>query len=182
MESVEGFGLLRYQFEPECAGGEPVSAEEASENSDSDTELGKESEHEVWRVGNHDWHGLVYMRVVWSYAKRREKVTVARNWMSWKTRDPKAWLKINDCYFPSFIAWHEYSFSAFYSLICNKTEKGCHKGEAPFNLKGGEGYFEIINLRQEDGKINTFYVPTVEINNCLQDIVKINRCESNVNN
>ena len=55
MENVEGFRLLPYQFEPECAGGEPVSAEEASETSDSDTELGEEGEHEVLRVENHDW-------------------------------------------------------------------------------------------------------------------------------
>ena len=54
LETAEGFGLLRYQFEPECAGGEPVSADEASESTDCDTELREAGEHEVWRVGNHD--------------------------------------------------------------------------------------------------------------------------------
>ena len=55
LETVEAFGLLQYQFKPECAGGEPVSTEERSESSDSDTELGEEGEPEVWHVGNHDW-------------------------------------------------------------------------------------------------------------------------------
>ena len=39
------------------------------------------------------------------------------------------------------------------------------------NVRGGRDIFEINNLRQEDGKINNLYLPTVEINNCLQDIV-----------
>ena len=55
LENVEGFGLLQYQLEPECAGGEPVSAEEASESSDSVTGLGEEGKDEEWRVGNCDW-------------------------------------------------------------------------------------------------------------------------------
>ena len=40
----------------------PVSAKEASESSDSDTEPEEEGEKEVWAlwgVGNHDLHGLV---------------------------------------------------------------------------------------------------------------------------
>ena len=47
LENVEGFRFLQYQFEPECAHGEPVKAEEASKSGDSDAER-EEGEHEVW--------------------------------------------------------------------------------------------------------------------------------------
>ena len=87
---------------PRIISGTALSAEEASESSDSDTELGEEGEHEVWRVGNHDW----CTRELCGPVQRREKATVARNWMSWKTRDPKVWVNVKYYYFPCFIVWH----------------------------------------------------------------------------
>ena len=106
LETVEGFGLLRYQFEPECAGGEPVSAEEASESSNSDTELRGEGEHDVWRVRNHDWCSCELCGPLptrrESHCCHAEIGCLGRQEI--RRRDHVGEGKL--LLFPSFIAWH----------------------------------------------------------------------------
>ena len=75
-----------------------MSAEEASKTSDSVTELEEEANMGcvVWRITT----GVHVSCVV--LCERQQRATVARNWMSWKTKDPKTWVKVtNNYYFTS---------------------------------------------------------------------------------